>query len=163
MANKSTFTTDEWNQLLESIMLAGVAVTAADPSGIWGTLKEGMANAGALREVWKGADSNPLIKALADEFTGSDGRSAARDELKERFSGADRDEIMGRSVDALRDVSTLLDSKAPEDAAAFKAFLKDIAQRVAEASKEGTFLGFGGEVISAAEQSALDNISSALA
>ena len=42
MVTKSDFTPDEWKQLLESVMMAGIAVTAADPSGLWGTLKESL-------------------------------------------------------------------------------------------------------------------------
>ena len=45
MAGKSDFTSDEWKTLLESAMMAGIAVTAADPSGLWGMLKESMASA----------------------------------------------------------------------------------------------------------------------
>ena len=33
MANKQNFTPDEWTKVLESIMLAGVAVSAAEPRG----------------------------------------------------------------------------------------------------------------------------------
>ena len=40
MADKSNFTPDEWKLLLESVTMAGVAVSAADPSGLWGLLKE---------------------------------------------------------------------------------------------------------------------------
>ena len=40
MANKQNFT-PEWSKIVESIMLAGVAVSAAEPSGLWGMLKEG--------------------------------------------------------------------------------------------------------------------------
>jgi hypothetical protein len=43
MANKHDFTPEEWTKVLESIMVAGVAVSAADPSGLWGTLKEAAA------------------------------------------------------------------------------------------------------------------------
>ena len=45
MAGKSDFTVDEWKQLLESVMMAGIAVTAAEPSGLWGTVKESFASA----------------------------------------------------------------------------------------------------------------------
>jgi hypothetical protein len=45
MATKSDFTADEWNMLLASPMLAGMAVTIADPSGIIGMLQEGWAGA----------------------------------------------------------------------------------------------------------------------
>jgi len=36
MADKTNFTKEEWTLLLESPMIAGRAVTAADPSGLWG-------------------------------------------------------------------------------------------------------------------------------
>src|SRR5262245_39352201 len=42
MANKTTFTPDEWKKIMESVMLSGMAVTAADPSGLIGVLKESM-------------------------------------------------------------------------------------------------------------------------
>ena len=36
MPDKSNFTPDEWKLLLESVMMAGIAVSAAEPSGLWG-------------------------------------------------------------------------------------------------------------------------------
>ena len=48
MADKSNFTPDEWKLLLESVMMAGIAVSAADPSGLWGLLKEGFASSGGF-------------------------------------------------------------------------------------------------------------------
>ena len=47
MANRNDFTPEEWTKVLESIMVAGIAVSAADPSGLWGTLKE------ALQAAWR--------------------------------------------------------------------------------------------------------------
>ena len=43
MANKNDFTQEEWTKVLESIIAAGIAVSAVDPSGLWGTLKEAAA------------------------------------------------------------------------------------------------------------------------
>ena len=51
MANKASFTPEEWKQLLESPMLASIAVTAAEPSGLWGMLKESFAAGGALAKA----------------------------------------------------------------------------------------------------------------
>jgi len=48
MANRNDFTPEEWTKVLESIMVAGIAVSAADPSGLWGTLKEAAAGSLAL-------------------------------------------------------------------------------------------------------------------
>ena len=47
MANKQDFT-QEWNKLLESIVVAGMAVSAADPNGLWGTIKEAFATRSAI-------------------------------------------------------------------------------------------------------------------
>ena len=47
MVDKTAFTPDEWNTVLASPMLAGMAVTLGEPSGLWGTMKEGMASATA--------------------------------------------------------------------------------------------------------------------
>jgi hypothetical protein len=35
MATKQSFTSEEWTKILESPMLAGMAVSAAEPSGLW--------------------------------------------------------------------------------------------------------------------------------
>ena len=55
----------------------------------------------------------------------------------------------------VREVSAILDAKAPGDAAAFKVWLRGISQTVAEASKEGSFLGVGGVQVSDAERATL--------
>jgi hypothetical protein len=51
MATKANFTADEWKVILSSPALAGMAVTLAEPSGIWGMMKEGMASGSALLET----------------------------------------------------------------------------------------------------------------
>jgi hypothetical protein len=58
---------------------------------------------------------------------------------------------------------TLLRTKAPADAAVLAQFVRDTAQNVASAAREGTFLGFGGEKISDAEQQTLADIDAAVA
>jgi hypothetical protein len=47
--------------------------------------------------------------------------------LRERFAGAHPAECVERSLTGLKKVSTILDAKAPDDAAAFKAWLADPA------------------------------------
>ena len=42
MATKTTFTPEEWDLLMTGVMSSGVAVTAADPSGLWGLMKESL-------------------------------------------------------------------------------------------------------------------------
>ena len=61
MTDKSNFTPDEWKLLLESVTMAGVAVSAADPSGLWGLLKESFAEGAAL----VAAKTDPTTKPLS--------------------------------------------------------------------------------------------------
>ena len=163
MADKTSFTKEEWTLLLQSPMIAGMAVTAADPSGLWGLLKESFAAGGALTQAATDAGANSLVKAVATDFATSEGRSAARDGLKSKLTGSQAGEIKTQSVESLKEVSKLLAAKAPADAAAFKDWLRQISQHTAEAATEGGGLfGLGGVQVSDAEKATLTEISSAL-
>ena len=61
-----------------------------------------------------------------------------------------------------REVSSILDAKAPGDAAAFRDWLLSISQKVAEAATEGACVGIGGVQVSDAERATLGDISKAL-
>ena len=82
--------------------------------------------------------------------------------MRQHLAGAKPAEAVQRSLANLREVSAILDAKAPQDAAAFKTWLRAISQNVAEASSEGGFLGFGGVKVSDAEKATLADISKAL-
>jgi hypothetical protein len=111
MANKASFTPEEWTKVLESVAVTGMAVTAAEPSGLWGMLKEALAGGAA-----------------------PEGRDAVQEALKQRFEGAKAIDVVPRALETLRQASAILDAKAPADAPGFKAWLNSIAAKVAEAS-----------------------------
>jgi hypothetical protein len=162
MANKTTFTPEEWKQVLESVMLTGMAVTVADPSGLIGVLKESMATGRSLIAAKSDPQSNELVRAVAAEFETSEGRQAARDQLKATLKGSKAGDVKTKSIAALHDVATLIESKAPDDAAGFKTWLQHIAAGAAEAANEDTFMGFGGVKVSDKERATLAELSSAL-
>jgi hypothetical protein len=62
MPDKSTFTPDEWKLLLESVMMAGIAVSAAEPSGLWGLLKESFAEGSALMTAKMDPGADALLR-----------------------------------------------------------------------------------------------------
>jgi hypothetical protein len=158
-----SFTKNEWTLLLESPMIAGMAITAADPSGLWGLLKESFAGGSALTQTITSATTNPLVKAVVADFSSSEGRTAARDGLKAKFAGSLPIDLKKKSIYSLRQVSTLLDAKAPADSVASKNWLRQISQSTAEAATEGGGLfGIGGVQVSDAEKATLAEISSAL-
>jgi hypothetical protein len=162
MAGKSNFTPEEWTRVVSSPMIAGMAITAADPSGLWGLLKETFAGGRSLLEAKQSAGANPLTKAVAEDITTPETRSAAQELMQSRFKGAQIGDIKTRAVEELRAVAALVDAKAPEDAAGFKAWLQDVAQKAAEAGTEGGFMGFGGVAVSDREKATLAEIASAL-
>jgi hypothetical protein len=162
MANKTTFTPDEWTKIMESVMLSGMAVTAADPSGLFGVLKESMAAGRTLLAAKSDPESNELVRAVANDLATSEGRQAVRDELKATLQGGDAGNVSSKSIAALHEVASLLDRKAPADAAGFKTWLQQIATGAAEAANEGGFMGFGGVRVSEAERATIGELASAL-
>ena len=162
MATKTDFTTEEWSQVLGSVMLAGMAVTLADPSGLIGMTKEGLASGSALVAAKADPHANDLIKSVASDFETSEGRAAARGMIQGELVGKKASEMKQIILQALAQSATLLDTNSPDDAAGFKAWLLQISERVANASSEGGFLGFGGVRVSDAEKATLEEISKAL-
>jgi hypothetical protein len=161
MSDKTVFTDDEWSRVLQSVTLAGIAVTTASPSGPWGLIKESFAAGSVLAHAKSDAGTCALARAVVEDLQTAEGRSKAREGIEVK-AGDKAETIQVRAVEALGVIGALVDAKAPDDAAAFKAWLRGISQRVAEAAKEGGFLGFGGVQVSDAEQKALAEISAAL-
>lgn len=163
MADKSAFTPEEWGKLLGSVMLTGMAVTLSDQSGLWGMLKEGFASSTSLVGASTDANANPLVKALVEDFKTSEGRSAAQQDVKSVFSNiANPADAQAKAVAAIRAAGEIVSRKAPNDAAAFSAFLMGIGEKTANAANEGGFLGFGGVAVSDAEKAMLEKIAGAL-
>lgn len=162
MTDKSSFTAAEWTRVLASPVVVGAAITAADPSGLWGIAKEGLASGWALVEAQQSAAPNSLIKAVATDFATPEGRSAVQAHLKEQLKVGTSGELRDKAVAELQAVGEIIDLKSPLEASAFKGWLREIAQKAAEAAKEGGFLGFGGVAVSEAERMTIAEIGTAL-
>lgn len=162
MAAKSDFTDQEWSKLLSAPTLAAMAVTLAEPSGIWGMLKEGMASARAVATAATATGGDALVHEIATSLTSSDGRHAALEAMKAELKGKAPAEMKLHVMERLAEVGALLDAKAAPDAPAAKAWLAKIAEMAAEASSEGGFLGFGGVKVSDAEKATIAELRLAL-
>ena len=158
MAGKADFTADEWSLLCKSPMLAGMVVVAASPSGPFGVIKEMVAMAKLVAET-KAKGGDGLISAIVNEITTREGIEQAK---PTEIQGKSPDQARVYALDQLKQVAALLHQKAPGDATAFTQWLQEVAQRVASASKEGGFLGFGGTLVSEQEQAALRDTAAAL-
>jgi hypothetical protein len=162
MANKASFTPEEWSRLVASPVVASMAITAADPGGLWSLLQESMSSGWALLEAKQNAQADPLVKAVAEDITNTETRNAVQASFQAQFKGSQFADIKRKAIEELHAVSTLLDTKAPDEAAAFKSWLFSVARKSAEAGKEGGFLGFGGVAVSDAEKATLGEIATAL-
>ncbi|MEJ2534058.1 MAG: hypothetical protein P8008_00905 [Gammaproteobacteria bacterium] len=163
MSVKDKFSEQEWESIVQSPMLAGIAITAADPGGLWSALKESAGVARSLLEAKSSADADSLATHISATFQQPEGRRAAQERLTETFRGKKPAEMTALAVDRLGESRALVERKAPEHAAAYKQFVRMTAEKVAEAGKEGGFLGFGGERVSDAEKKTLADIDRALA
>ena len=162
MVLKDKFSNDEWAKILEAPLLAGFAVTAADPSGLIGTVQESAAIAGSLKSAVDDSGEGTLAHEISNAYKTSEGRSAARDGVKAVIKGKRLSDASAEAVERLGDTIDLVERVAPEQAAYFRNFLLDTANRTAKASNEGGFLGFGGEEVSDAERKTLADLKSAL-
>jgi len=156
VTTKADYTAEEWELLMRAPFMAAMAIVAASPSGPIGVIKEMFAVGRGLVEGGEG-ETNALINALVSEVKAGDRPSAATESVQST------EEAKALALNACREVSALLARKAPAaEAEGFKRWLLTTAQRTAEASKEGGFLGIGGVRVSDAEQAALAEVASAL-
>ena len=157
MTSKASFTDEEWDRVLRAPMVAGMAITIADPGGPIEISKEMMAT---LRAATVPPSQEELLAAVALDIQAlvQQKQNPARN-FKPTSAATAGTEIL----DELRAVDAIVAEKAtPEETQAFRGWLVVAAQAAAEAAKEGGFMGFGAVQVSEGEQTMLDQLRSAL-
>jgi hypothetical protein len=157
MATKADFTVEEWKQIQRAPFMAGLAVVAASPSGPFGVIKEMFAVGKMLAEVKTQGASNELVKALVSDLEGAREQSAPAE-----LQGKSPDQVRSHAIESLRQVTALIEKKAKPEAQGFNQWLVSVAQKVADAAKEGGFLGFGGTQVSEQEAATIKELSTVL-
>jgi hypothetical protein len=160
MTSKADFTDEEWARLKRAPFVAGMAISLADPGGPIEAVKETSAT---LKTVLRAAEEGGRAE-LVDAVAGD----AAQDTKERKSPLAGFKPAKGASagveiLDELREVNRLVSEKATaEEAAAMRDLLMYAAQESANAAKEGGFMGFRAERVSAGEQEMLDRLREAL-
>ena len=157
MTTKAAFTDEEWKRVLRAPMVAGMAITIADPGGPIEISKEGMAT---IRAATLPPSQEELLAAIALDIQAAMQR---KENPAKDFKPTSAPTAATEILDELRAVDAIVAAKAtPEESEAFRDWLIVTAQAAADAAKEGGFMGFGAERVSAGEQKMLDQIRDAL-
>jgi hypothetical protein len=159
MTLNERFTEEEQFLLSNTPFSLGSSMTFAEGSGL-GTVKEMFSSTKSFLAGAKTFSNNDIIVGLLPKL---ENFSEARKESK-AFQEAYKEWILKHEVKSYEDmenlvitdmkkVSEILKEKAtPEEATEYKEWAMSIAESVANAAKEGGFLGFGGERISEKEK-----------
>jgi translation elongation factor EF-G len=153
MTSKQDFTDEEWARIRRAPLVAGVAISLADPGGPIELAKETMAT---LRSATLPPSQEELLAAVSLDVQ-------AITHHKQNPLGDFKPRGGQQVLEELKAVNQLVTAKAPpEEVEAFRGWLRAAAQAAADAGKEGGFLGFGAERVSAGERQMLDQVRAAL-
>jgi len=148
MTGKADFTEEEWRQILEAPPSAGMIVVTAQSGG---SIRESFSMAKAYTEARKHHGESELL----DEVV------STKPEVDRTRVGS-REELREHNLQNLREAIGVLEAKAePEEVEEYKRFIVGLAERVAEAHREG-FLGLSGERVSDSERAAVEEIAATL-
>ncbi len=148
MTGKADFTVEEWEQVLQGPPSAGMFVVTAQRGG---TIRETLSIAKSYVEARQQHGESELL----DEIV------AGKPEL-DHTRHHSIDELRQHALEDLREALRLLEQKAtPDEQADYKQFVLNLAQRVADAHREGP-LGLSGERVSDNEQQAINEIANTL-
>jgi hypothetical protein len=159
---KEQYSAEEWKLLRETPFLVGAGVVASDPGGLVGALQEAMAMGKSFVDAAKSYEGVALVKELSQEREKPPSPASllpSEGSAEERLAKF-RDQVVVNCKNAIELVARKADPKTAE---AYRGWLLGVAENVANAAKEGTFLGFGGERVSAGEQAFLTKLKSSLA
>jgi hypothetical protein len=159
MTTKADFSDAEWTRLGRAPIVAGMAISLADPGGPIEAFKETHASVKSVLEAAQGGAKGELVESVAKDVA-----AAARERRNPVADFKPRGALAGQQIlDELSAVNDLVTRKAsPEEAAEFRVWLLDAARRTAEAAKEGGFMGFKAERVSEGEQRMLDKLGEVL-
>lgn len=160
MSTKADYSDEEWAAIVRAPLVAGMAITLADPGGPIEVVKETSAVVKVVGAT-AGDGRSDLVGEVAREVkTMAEHRENPVKGYKPEGGGA----LAGKSIlDELGRVRSIVAAKSPEDAGAISSWLLECAQRAAEAAKEGGFMGWHAVRVSEGEQRMLDELHGVLA
>lgn len=155
MSTKNDYTSEEWKAIASAPVAAGMFITLADASGPVGIAKEAMAVGRAITDAAQGP-APEIVKAIATSMKDS-GRPETPD-----IPISNRAKSKLALTNTIKSAVDAVERHSPSEVEPYKAWLAAVAKKVAEASKEGGFLGMGGTLVSQKEEEALKELDAVL-
>jgi hypothetical protein len=153
---RNEFAPEQWRRLAQGPAMAAYLIMESDPSNPVGKAAETTAGIEAFREAIANP-TTPVMTELFNEFG-----SATPDDLKKLMaleSSGGLEQMRSKYLSDLRANLALVREKGgAADGEAYAKFVMHVAGKVANAAKEGGFLGFGGQEISKREAELLDQL-----
>lgn len=147
MTAKAEFNAEEWSVVVGAPLLGATMVIAADKGG---SVRESVAVARAYTEAKDQGEGGEFMSALLSTPPAASANKPAT-----------REELHDAATTQLREAVAILERVGTQDdVVEYKRFVFSLAESVANAHKEGGFLGIGANPshVSESEQAALDEI-----
>lgn len=163
MSTVNDYSQDELDKLMAAPLVASMYIMGASLSGPVGLVKEMMMGVETAMDASKLSAPGSLFKELWSE----ENMKAQQDMLQEARSSTagaqDMAQAKAKMLDEMKQAAAILAAKgSPEELGAFRKLMVDVAQKVADAAREGGFMGFGGVMVNDAERQAITEIRSAV-
>lgn len=167
MSVKSDFTPEEWDLLRSTFLEAGAAMMSLHKGGM---IRESLAVFKALDDAEVTFEGDELIRALLqvqpeerpEDNANSDSEQTSEDESDQESVPTYEENKMAMLEMCRKAVAILEEKSTPNQVQDYQKVVMEVAQRVAEATKTGGFLGIGGKRIDDSEAALLDEIRQAL-
>jgi hypothetical protein len=160
MATQSDFSQEEWNKIIELPLSIGTAVIVTPQAGPVQFVQE----ISSLMQFIGDSKASPipLVAAVAQAIAS---RKPVHEESTTMGGAAEQtgEQLQRQLLDHIAEANKLLEARiSVEEATDYKLWLIQVAERVAQAAKEGTFLGLGGTRVTEAETMVIAEIAEAL-
>jgi hypothetical protein len=164
MSTLADFTQDEIEKMMAAPMLVSMYVMGTAVSGPIGLVREMMAGVETAMQSAKNAAPGSLLNVLFSEENLKMQQDKLQQETKASTQDAQNMDAAKASMLAqLKGAVGIVAAKAsPDEAEAYKQLMIQVAENVANAAKEGGFMGIGGVLVNDAEKQAIGDITAAV-
>jgi hypothetical protein len=162
MTTRADYTDDEWRLISEVPFMAGMAVMMAGKSGPIQLAQEMVAMSKFIAQTAEQGSPVEIVKLLVEDLKPKEQETVTTRQTTQ-INAKTPEETRRIALDQVRQGIAALSARAPsEELSGYQNWIMGIAQKVAEAGKEGSFLGLGGKWVSDEEVAVMNELRGAL-